>query len=500
VTDGSVVEVELPSTRLTLEDYATYAQFAPEVLALQAEARLLAGRTRGRRVWMLNTTATGGGVADMMPRVVMLLRDLGIDARWLVLKTARSEFFELTKRIHNAIHGQPVGPLGAADRALYDSVSRAGADSLLQLVSGEDILVVHDPQPLGVGALVKRALGLIAIWRCHIGHDEDTVATRAAWDFLRQYAVDYDHTVFSAVEYIRDFLAGRASIMHPTIDPLDHKSRDLNPNKLVGILCSAGLLTPVHPVLTPPFAAHAMRLASDGSFVPALGPTEIGLPFRPIVTQVSRWDRLKGFLPLLRAFVRFKQRLSGQDRRRRRIEIVRLVLAGPEPAKVSDDPEGADVLVEMAAVYRELSPELQADVAILSLPMSSRKHNALMVNCLQRCSIVVAQNSIREGFGLTATEAMWKGVPILASRASGLRQQVRDGLDGRLVRDPEDPEEVADVLDQMLAAPIERQVWGRNAQSRVYDQFLVFKQLGSWIRLFAAYAHEAASVELGAAH
>jgi trehalose synthase len=245
-----------------------------------------------------------------------------------------------------------------------------------------------------------------------------------------------------------------------------------------------------HPVVTPPFEHRAMRLGADGAFIPPDNHEEIGLLYRPIVTQISRWDRLKGFRPLIEGFVRLKGRLeagevNGDGRHRRRLEIARLVLAGPDPDSIQDDPEGQEVLEELKGLYRGLSPELQKDIALLSLPMESRKHNALMVNALQRCSSIIVQNSLREGFGLTAAEGMWKRVPVLATNACGLRQQVRDGIDGLLTRDPEDPEEIAENLDYLLGHMHQRSLMRRNGQRRVHDEFLVFRQVRRWLRLLA---------------
>lgn len=168
--------------------------------------------------------------------------------------------------------------------------------------------------------------------------------------------------------------------------------------------------------------------------------------------------------------------------------LVRLVLAGPDPASISDDPEGKEVLEELCATYRELPPELQRDVVILSLPMDSAKENALMVNAIQRCSSVVAQNSLREGFGLTATEAMWKHVPVLGTHAGGLRTQIRDQVDGVLVNNPEDREEVAAALGAMLGDHAFRDKLGRSAQRRVYQEFLVFTQIRHILEVLAAHA------------
>jgi trehalose synthase len=469
-----------------LDDYAAVASLAPLLSELRGEARLVQPKLANRAVWMLSSTAAGGGVAEMMPRLVALLCELGVDARWAILR-AGSDFFALTKRLHNLIHGVGEAALGPADRALYESVSRRCAEVLAAMLSPGDLLVVHDPQPLAVGALVKLRVDVKLVWRCHIGHAHDSPQARAAWSFLRPFAEAYERAVFSAHDYIRDFLAGRSTVMHPSIDPLDHKNRELAPTKLVGVLASAGLLVPTHPVLTPPFAAQARRLRPDGTFVSPVGDHEIGLPFRPLVVQISRWDRLKGFDPLLDGFCRMKERAgrARNPRHRRRLEIARLVLAGPDPGGIQDDPEAHAVLSELSARYRALPRPLAEDVALVVLPMTSRKHNALMVNCLQRCGVLAVQNSRREGFSLTVTEAMWKGVATLGTRSTGIREQLRDGLDGRLLADPDDPDEIAEILDGMLAASRLRQEWGRNAHGRVYQEFLIFRQLRDWLRLLA---------------
>jgi trehalose synthase len=208
-----------------------------------------------------------------------------------------------------------------------------------------------------------------------------------------------------------------------------------------------------------------------------------------MITQISRWDRLKGYKPLLDAFAilkRNRHRIDGlSELQARRLDLVRLVLAGPDPASVQDDPEGKEVLDELCAAYGDLEPEIQADVALLALPMRSLRENAMMVNALQSCATIVAQNSIQEGFGLTATEAMWKRASVLGSSACGLRQQIRDGIDGRLHPDPEDSRAIAELSIAMLSDRSQRDLWGRSAQRRVHDEFLVFAQLRKWLRLLA---------------
>jgi trehalose synthase len=487
-----LIEIVPVHEGMTLADYESVAELAAHVRQLKAEAATLTPLLEGRKVWMLNSTAQGGGVAEMLPKIVSLLRELGVECDWAVIGSDVPEFFTLTKRLHNLIHGRGEPDLSAEDAALYEAVNRENADSLRGHLGPRDILVVHDPQPLPCGTMLRRDLGIYTIWRCHIGLDEHLPATRAAWKFLQPWIAGYHHAVFSAVEYIPEYLAGHVSIIHPAVDPLSHKNRELSPHKLVGVLSNSALAIEHQPVLTDSFDHLARRLQADGSFEPATWPEEIGLLFRPIVTQVSRWDHLKGFGPLLEAFVHLKTRLQDgrnlHPRSRRRLELVRLVMAGPEADSIQDDPEAQDVLRGLIETYGDLDPELQKDVVLLNLPMASRKENALMVNALQRCATVVVQNSLREGFGLTATEAMWKRVPVMGTHACGLRQQIRDGLDGRLVVDAEDPEGIVEILDEMLADPVERDRWARSAQRRVHDEFLIFGQLRKWLQVLATCA------------
>jgi trehalose synthase len=480
--------VSVPAAH-ALNDYAAVAQLAPAVAELNLEARSIVPRLAGRTVWMVSSTAQGGGVAEMLPTIVALLRDLGVQVEWVVINPSDPAFFELTKRIHNLIHG--VGPpeLSEADRAVYERVTRENAESLRELLTPGDILVVHDPQPLPIASQLRALIPLVTIWRCHIGLDAENDATRAAWKFLEPYLAAYDAAVFSAPEYIPRRLARRASVVFPGIDPLAPKNRDLSLRRSVEIMCSGGLISCPGPTVPDRFGGQVQRITPDGGMAPASA-ENIGLLTRPIVTQVSRWDRLKGFAPLMEGFAELKRvtRESPRDgEHQRRRELVRLVLAGPEPAAIQDDPEGRGVLEELRAAYCALPAAIQEDVALLLLPMASLEENALLVNALQRASTVVVQNSLREGFGLTIAEAMWKAVPVLSnSRACGPRQQVRDEVDGRLIADPEDPRELSRALDEMLADPARLERWGRSAQRRVHDEFLVLTQLRAWGRMLAA--------------
>jgi trehalose synthase len=480
--------VPVPQTS-AVDDYAAVAHLAPAVAELHFEAERVVTRLGGRTVWMVSSTARGGGVAEMLPPIISLLRDLGVRVEWVVIGSDEPAFFELTKRVHNLIHGVGSADLDGDARALYERVNRENAASLLELVRPGDLLVVHDPQPLPIAAELRRHLPLVTVWRSHIGLDAENASTRAAWAFLDPYLDSYDAAVFSAPEYIPERLARRATVIAPGIDPLAPKNRELSLRQTIEILCSGGLIPCPGPTVGGPFADLAHRITPDGGIAPANVTENIGLLTRPIVTQVSRWDRLKGFRPLMEAFAGLKRAIYDGEIEtdplyRRRLDLARLVLAGPDPAAIQDDPEARDVLEELRAAYRGLHPAVQDDIALLLLPMRSVAENAHMVNALQRASTVVAQNSLREGFGLTVSEAMWKRVPVLTnSRACGPRQQVRDGLDGRLISDPEDRAELQRALEDMLSDPERLERWGQSAQRRVHDEFLVLTQLRAWGRM-----------------
>jgi trehalose synthase len=484
----SIIDSASASTS-SLNLYADDPRFTTLVSDLRSEAKQVLPKVTGK-IWMVNSTATGGGVAEMLPGVNKLLRELGFDVNWAVIGSDRPEFFLLTKRIHNLLHGQVSAgiELGPDDARLLESVGQANAEELARHLGPHDLVVVHDPQPVCLGKTLAQQRNLPAIWRCHVGLDERNPATRAVWRFLRPHLDGYVAAAFSAPEYIPSFLTGKASVVHPGIDPYSHKNRDLAVSKMMGILVNAGALPAYHPVTTPDFPQPVRRLLPDGTFAV---PGEIGLLFRPIVLQVSRWDRLKGWHPLLDAFVRLKARVRAGEitahspRNQRRLELARLVLAGPDPAGVTDDPEGAEVLRELGDTYRALSPADREDVVLLLLPMDSRKNNALIVNALQRCATLVVQNSLREGFGLTVSEAMWKRHAVIGTQAVGIRTQLRDRIDGLLTRDPNDPDEIAGNIEALLTDPQGRYDMGGHALRRVHDRFLIFSQLSHYLSLFS---------------
>ena len=449
------------------------------------------GRRVGRllgtgRVFMLSSTARGGGVAEMMPRVCTLLDDVGVDARWLVLETDEPGFFDTTKRLHNLLHGRDDG--GSLDADVYDRVSRAAAAALRRVLEPGDVLVVHDPQPVGAGALVAPLLDGALVWRCHVGVPFADDATRAAWTFLAPRLAPYARSLFSSERYVPDFLVPRGGVIHPSIDPRDHKNRDLRPAKLLGVLASCGLLAaPPRPPWTA-FARKASWLRPEGW---TNGPIPDFL-YAPLVLQVSRFDRLKGFPVVLDAFARLARdgpawaRAERVRTERALDEIARaeLVLAGPDPGGVADDPEAVSVLADLEHAWLRLPAELAPRVRVVKLPMDDPKQNALMVNALQRAASVVVQASLQEGFGLTVTEAMWKGTPVVATDVGGISLQLRAGVDGLLVP-AGDPAALARAMFEQLVVPARAEAMGAAARRRVAEHFLVVRQVRRWLEELA---------------
>ena len=481
--------VEIPDGP-SLEEYGASMHLTQAVAELRATASQLAPRLAGRTLWMVNSTARGGGVAEMLPRLVGVLNELGVSTKWAVIGTDKMPFFDLTKRMHNLIHGSGKPELSAADKALYDEVSTDLCGEFKSWLKASDLLVVHDPQPAGLGAKVKTEVGAKAVWRCHIGLDQDLPQTRAAWGLLEPYITQYDHAIFTAREYIPKCLSDRASLIRPSLDPYGYKNRQFSIAEGVSILVAAGLMKATGSLLPKPFSRPAERLQADGTFKPATEPEDLGILFRPTITQISRWDRLKGWKPLMDGFVRLKESAASESNSdlRHAIESSRLLLGGPEPAAVADDPEAKDVLDELCSTYRQLNADIQKDIALLSLPMSSHRENQLMVAALQYASAIVVQNSIQEGFGLTVTEPMWKGTPVVVSNACGIRQQVQADRDGVMINDPNDPAKVAQALRTSLADPKRRQAMARNAQRRVRDEFLIFNQAKQYLQVLAKVA------------
>lgn len=436
-------------------------------------------------VWMLNSTASGGGVAEMLPRKCSLLGELGVDVRWIVLEPDDPHFFRLTKILHNMLHGMPGQIDGKGGPELYQQVSCEAA-ARLRFLDPHDVLVVHDPQPLGVAMNLRPDLRPRLVWRCHVGVPEGNEFSDAAWEFLMPFVEPYERTIFSAASYVPDGLVPRSAVIAPGIDPLSHKNRELRPYKLNGVLRAAMLVDGPQPPRWARFEAPVLRW-SNGEWVAKPIPDFLHVP---LVLQVSRFDRLKGFQHLVPAFrnllVSWRDRArhirADLDRVESELGAVQLVLAGPDPEGVADDPEAGELLEELCAQVDELPEAIHHRVHVLRLPMVNAKENALIVNALQRVAMVVVQNSLREGFGLTVAEALWKGTPVVAANVGGLSMQVRHGSDGLLVFDPTNHDEIAVTLLQALTMAKEVEAMARTGRGRVRGHFLVLTQLCAWLR------------------
>jgi len=378
-----------------------------------SELRALATRLRGHTVEMVNSTAVGGGVAEILSRLIPLLEELGLAVRWDVI-TGGNDFFEITKAFHNALHGGPyeMPPESFEIFLAYNEQNRAR----LQLEA--EFTVIHDPQP--VALIQARGNHTVHwIWRCHIdlSHPNPTV-----WEFLEPYVGRFDGAIFSSPDFSRQ-LPIPQYLFYPCIDPLSEKNRELEPEYIAEVLEGFGI---------------------D--------------PKRPILTQISRFDRLKDPVGVVRAYQIVKRYFDCQ-----------LVLAGGGAA---DDPEGGAVLEEVRQVASG-----DPDVHILDLPPWS----ALEINALQRASTIVIQKSLREGFGLTVTEALWKKKPVVASAVGGIPTQVIHKHTGMLSHSVEG---CAYQLRFLLSNPAIAERLGEQGHQHVREHFLITSNARRYLTLF----------------
>lgn len=391
-------------------------EYAPIVgPAIIDDLRLLSERLAGTVVQNVNSTAVGGGVAEILNRMVPLLRELGIDARWDVIKGG-AQFFAATKKLHNALHGR-AEELTERDWAVFLETS---AENARTLETYGDIVFVHDPQPV---ALIEKRAGNRWLWRCHV---DVSNPSEPAWRFLEPYINRYDAAVFSAPSFSRP-LPIRQYLIAPSIDPLSDKNRDLLPGEVDAVFEKYGV------------------------------PRD-----KPIVTQISRFDRLKDPLGVIAAYQLVKRSTD-----------CRLVLAG---GGASDDPEGVEVLNEV----RERAAG-DPDIHVLLMPQ-----NDLDVNALQRGSDVIVQKSIREGFGLTVTEALWKGKPVVASNVGGIALQVTHKYSGLLCYSIEG---AAFSIKQLLNARDYARRLGENGREHVRNNFLLTRHLRDYLLAFLSLSH-----------
>lgn len=380
---------------------------AAEVEQIQQLARGL----RGMRLQHLSSTYEGGGVAELLARLVPLMEDVGLKASWDVIR-AEPGFFEVTKDFHNALHGafEEILP---EDYSTYLETTRKNLD----LVDHEaDFIVTHDPQTVG---LVEARGGLRKqnwLWRCHIDLVE---ADPRVWGFLRSYVERHDASIFHLAESGKDLLIPQI-LLTPAIDPLDEKNRELPEEEIRQVVSGFGI---------------------DMT--------------RPILLQVSRFDRLKDPLGVIAAY-----------RIVRKWSDCQLVLAG---GTATDDPEGEEVLAEVRQ-----AAEGDPDIHILALPPDAHR----IINALQRAATVVVQKSIREGFGLVVTEAMWKAKPVVGSAVGGIRRQIYSGSNGYLAHTTAG---TAFRIREILANQGLAERLGRTARAYVHENFLITRYLRSWL-------------------
>jgi trehalose synthase len=384
-----------------------YAPFIGE--AEIADLRAFAAPLAGARVLHLNATSFGGGVAELLPTMTALMRDLGLDAEWRVI-AGDEAFFDVTKAIHNGLQGMSVG-LDATRRATY----AAAQERIAQAFEGTyDFVLVHDPQPAGLRRLLPDAAGSW-IWRCHI---DLTAADPETWAFLRPEVEAYDAAIFTLPEYVQpDLRLKQLAYIPPSIDPLSPKNRIGDP-------------------------------ASSGPVVARFGVD----PGRPLLLQVSRFDPWKDPLGVIDVYRRLKATTPG----------LQLSLVG---SMATDDPEGWRIYQQVLR-YAGVDP----DLTILS---NLDGVGAVEVNAFQQASTVVLQKSLREGFGLTVSEALWKGKPVVAGRVGGIPMQLGD-TGGRLV----------DTVDGAVAACAEllgdadlRRRLGEGGRERVRHHFLSTREV-----------------------
>ena len=375
--------------------------------------KCLAERSKGRKILHVNSTKVGGGVAEILRSLLPLLQDIGMDARWEVI-SGTEEFFSTTKAFHNALQGQE----NHLSQRMLQNYMEVNKENARHLSFDADYVIIHDPQPAAlIGSRPPKGKW---IWRCHI---DISRPQWKAWSFLRQFIVKYDAAIFSLPRFAQR-LPIPQFLIYPSIDPLSDKNRDLSREEQTRILKSLNIHTD-----------------------------------KPILLQVSRFDRFKDPLGVIQAY-RFVKKHND----------VQLVLAGGE---ATDDPEGAMVLSEVREAARD-----DPDIHVLLLPPDAN----LEINALQRAATIVLQKSLREGFGLTVAEAMWKGKPVIGGFAGGITVQLVYGVTGFTVNSTEG---AAFRIHYLLDNPEVMTKMGEDAREYVRRNFLITRHLGDWLSLMS---------------
>ena len=425
----------------------------------------------GHSIINVNSTAAGGGVAEMLHVLLGYVRGIGIDTRWVVIDGS-ADFFELTKRIHNRLYGTAGdgGPLGPAEHALYRDTLKPDVDDLAAHARSGDVVILHDPQTAGLAEHAKR-LGCQVAWRCHVGIDEPNIHSVEAWEFLRPHLEPFvDHYVFTDAGFPPPWVpTEHCSIIWPSIDPFSPKNQELSDAPVEAILPHAGIIAG-RPGDTG-FERNDGSQARVERYCDVFRTGPPADPATPLIAQISRWDVMKDMNGVMEAFELYVD--SGRD--------AELVLAGPVVSAVADDPEGGQVLQDCWNAWRQLPHAVRSRVQLVCLPMHDLDENAAIVNALQRHATIVTQKSFAEGFGLTVAEAMLKGTPVVASAVGGIVDQVIDGETGLLVRDPTDLEEFGTALCRLLDDPALREQLGEAGRQRANATHLGDTHLRKWL-------------------
>ncbi|MHB8873886.1 MAG: glycosyltransferase [Myxococcaceae bacterium] len=433
----------------------------------------------GRPLWSINSTALGGGVAEMLRPLLAYARGAGIDAHWLVIR-GDAEFFRITKRVHNSIHGDrgDGSALGKAEREHYEHVMRHNADLLLEdtRVKKGDLALLHDPQTAGLAVPLSEA-GVHVVWRCHIGTEATNAETDRGWAFLAPYLSHARAMVFSRAAYVPKVLASSLTrVIQPSIDPFSTKNQELPDPVVRDVLATTGLVGAPTGRTT---AAYPNADGTLGEVRHAADVMSLGGPpafETPLVVQLSRWDTLKDHKGVMQGFVELLENggaLSSE-----------LLLCGPNVHAVADDPDGDRIFNDVVVSWRKLPHEIRRRVHLACLPVHDVDENATIVNALQRHAAVVVQKSLQEGFGLTVTEPMWKARPVVASRVGGIPDQIVDGESGLLLDDPTDLAGLGRLLGRVLSDRALAERLGAKARERVREHFLGLRHLVQYAEFF----------------
>jgi trehalose synthase len=421
--------------------------------------------TAGLTVWHVNTTKVGGGVAELVTALMSKVPDSRFQVARFVTSTD-PEVFAMTKRLHHQIHGIDCGTLPTqAEHRRYMAFAAENAERLLGTMNAADIVILHDPQTLAMAPLLLDA-GFGVAWRCHIGTANQNDVSSAAWSYLSTFLRPELRLVFSDETLIPPIARDASTIViPPSINPSATKNIPLTSAEIRQILARNGLDGPRDVAAGKPTSSviSEMPIGTD-----------------PVILQVSRWDPLKDMIGVLMAF-------AGSALPRR----AQLILCGPVPADVADDPEAAGVLGEIVAMREQLPAAIRRRVHIVCPALTDELENALGVNALQRRAAVVTQKSLQEGFGLTVTEAMWKGRPVVASRRGGICGQIIDGVTGLLLDDPSDGDAFSRLVARVLDDPAEAASLGSAAHQRVADFFTLARERADHDRLYQSLASAA---------